>query len=95
VTDLIVLLRNKTTVVWLGLTAATLLSYALGADHGIGSSSGHTVASTIILIVALTKVRFVGQWFMELREAPAVLRWLFDGYVVALFGLLWAMYLAA
>ena len=40
-TALAPLLRTRTTAVWLLLTAATVLSWSLGADHGLGLSHGH------------------------------------------------------
>ena len=73
------MLRTPTTVVWLVLIAATVLSWMLGTDHGFGATD-HTLSSVVILLVAFVKVRFIGLWFMELREAPVVLRLLFEGY---------------
>lgn len=69
------LLRGPFAVVWLFLIAATLLSWYLGADHGIHD---HRVATAVILLVAFVKVRFVGLYFMELRDAPRRLRTLFE-----------------
>lgn len=63
------LLRARSTLVWLLLVVVTLLSWALGADHGVGS----TVA-VVVLGLAVVKVRFVGLDFMELRTAPLILR---------------------
>lgn len=80
---------------WLGLTLATLLSFALGSDHGAESDPGRRLASLAILAVAFGKVRFVGRWFMELREAPAVMGLLLDAYCAGVFVLLAAMYLSA
>jgi hypothetical protein len=94
-TTLLDLLRVKTIIVWFGLTAATLLSFSLGAGENLGADTDHQVASALILAVALTKVRFVGRWFMELREAPAVLARLFDAYCLLCFVLLIGFYLAA
>ncbi|MBB3748385.1 heme/copper-type cytochrome/quinol oxidase subunit 4 [Mycolicibacterium sp. BK634] len=69
------LLRGPFSLVWLGLIGATLLSWYLGADHGVHDRH---VATTLILIVAFVKVRFVGLYFMELRDAPRRLRALFE-----------------
>jgi hypothetical protein len=87
------MLRTPSTAVWLVLIAATTISWMLGTDHGFGSSN-HAASSVLILMIAFVKVRFIGLWFMELREAPAVLRSLFEAYclivctmTVALFSL--------
>jgi heme/copper-type cytochrome/quinol oxidase subunit 4 len=69
------LLRGPFLVVWVILIAATFVSWFLGADHGIGN---HQVATALILLVAFVKVRFVGLYFMELRDAPQRLRLLFE-----------------
>lgn len=77
--SLITLLRSRVTLVWIVLIAATALSWMLGTDHGI-SSDDQSVASVVILLVAFVKIRFIGLWFMELREAPWILRGLFEAY---------------
>jgi heme/copper-type cytochrome/quinol oxidase subunit 4 len=58
---------------------ATVVSWVLGTSHGIHD---RTLASIAILIIAFVKVRFVGLYFMELREAPNPLRALFETYCV-------------
>ncbi|WP_224393191.1 cytochrome C oxidase subunit IV family protein [Pseudonocardia sp. ICBG1293] len=70
--------RDRVTVVWAVLVAVTTVSWVLGT----GPVSG-TAASVVVLVLALFKVRLVGLYFMELRDAPVVLRLLFEGYCVA------------
>jgi hypothetical protein len=82
------LFRARSTVVWIGLVAATIVSWAVGSEHGTGS----TVA-VVVLGVALFKVRYVGLDFMELRQAPVLLRGVFECYCVALWCVLAGMYL--
>jgi hypothetical protein len=82
------LLRARSTAVWLPLVAMTLVSWALGADHGVGS----TIA-VVVLVLAVVKVRFVGLDFMELRTAPLILRALFEAYCIVLWMVLTGMYL--
>ena len=48
-----------------------------------------------ILVVAAVKVRLVGLYFMELRDAPPLLRGMFELYVVALLAGLVGFLLAA
>jgi caa(3)-type oxidase subunit IV len=85
-------LRTRATSVWAVLVIATTISWALGSDQGFGPD-GHTLASVVILVVALFKVRLVGLYFMELREAPPALRGVFEGYCVAVCGLTIGMFL--
>jgi hypothetical protein len=84
VTVLAPLLRTRTSAVWLLLTAATVMSWALGTHHGLAIA---------ILVIAFVKIRFVGLYFMELRGAPPALRTAFEFYCAAVFLTLSAMYL--
>lgn len=71
------LLRDRVTVVWFALIAATLASWTLGVGHELPA----TYAGVSIIVIAAVKVRFVGCYFMELRDAPLPLLWLFEGWV--------------
>jgi caa(3)-type oxidase subunit IV len=82
------LLRNRAGASWLVLIAATLVSWAVGADHGTGS-----MAAVVVLAIAAIKVRLVGLDFMELRHAPIPLRAAFECYCVGMWALLSALYL--
>ena len=82
------LFRARSTIVWLGLVMATLVSFTIGVDHGIGSG-----VALWVLALALIKVRYVGLDFMELREAPLILRGIFETYCLALWLVLAGMYL--
>lgn len=73
------LVRTRATAVWAFLIALTALSWALGTRHGFGGS-GHRTASVVILMVALFKVRLVGLYFMDLRNAPIALRGVFEAW---------------
>jgi hypothetical protein len=82
------LLKNRAGVSWLLLVAATLVSWAVGAEHGTGSA-----VAVLVLGIAAIKVRLVGLDFMELRHAPIPLRAVFEGYCVGMWVLLSALYL--
>jgi len=86
VTVLAPLLRTRTSAVWLLLTVATVLSWALGTHRGLAIA---------ILVIAFVKIRFVGLYFMELRGAPPALRAVFETYCLAVLLMLSAMYLFA
>jgi phosphate/sulfate permease len=79
--------RNRAGASWLVLIAATLLSFALGADHGTGS-----LMVVVVLGIAAIKVRLVGLDFMELRHAPVPLRVAFEVYCVGLWAMLSGLY---
>lgn len=73
------LLRERVTVVWLGLLALTILTtWVLSKDI-----VGPTVAVTGIFVVAAVKVRLVMLDFMELRTAPLPVRVVFEGWIAA------------
>jgi hypothetical protein len=82
------LFRARYTAVWVVLVVATIVSWAVGHGHGTESA-----IAVVVLAVAAIKVRFVGLDFMELRDAPFFLRGIFEGYCVALWSVLTAMYL--
>lgn len=81
--------RNKTTLVWFGLIAATLLSWFVGVGHELGEGC----AGVVILLIAFVKVRFVGRYFMELRHAPRGLAAVFDAWIVVVAAALIGLFL--
>jgi len=84
------LLRSAITVVWLALIALTLTSWWLGTEDAVGSIKA---ANILILVVAFAKVRFVGLYFMELRNAPVPLRLIFEGWCVVVSTVVLLLYL--
>lgn len=86
------LLKSSSTVVWLFLIVATVVSWALGTDHG--GISNLTAASLVILVVAFVKIRFIGLYFMELKDAPIVLRAILEAYCLVVCGVVVGFYLA-
>lgn len=82
------LFRAQSTVVWIVLVAATIVSWSVGSQHDTGSA-----IAVVVLGVAVFKVRYVGLDFMELRQAPLLLRGMLDGYCVVLWCVLAGMYL--
>jgi hypothetical protein len=82
------LFRARSTVVWIVLVVATIVSWAVGSEHGTGSA-----IAVVVLGVAVFKVRYVGLDFMELRQAPLLLRGMFEVYCVVLWCVLAGMYL--
>lgn len=85
------LLRDRITVVWLALIAATLASWTLGVGHGLPA----TYSGVSIIVIAAVKVRFVGRYFMELRDAPIPLLWVFEGWVALASAMMIGLFLLA
>lgn len=83
------LIRSRATLIWALLVGATLLSWELG--HGLGVQDTR-VAGSLILIVAMVKVRFVMLDFMEIRHAPPWMRIGAEVWTVGLAALLVALF---
>lgn len=83
-------LLSRTAVVWAVLVVATVASWLLGADHSLAGSHWPSV---VVLVIAMAKVRFVGIYFMELRDAPTPFRVAFEAYCGVVLLLLIGMYL--
>lgn len=72
------LLASRPTLIWALLVLGTLVSFGT-TDPGADSAR---LARVAILLIAFAKVLLVGREFMELRHAPPLLLWLFQGWVV-------------
>jgi hypothetical protein len=68
--------RNRITLVWAILVAATFLSFE---TMTLGNAF---LLRSLILVIAFAKVLLVGREFMELRHAPPLLLWLFQLWAV-------------
>lgn len=73
--------NRRLLVVWLVLAALTV-SY-LWIDHSAnGSPRSNVVVTCGVIFIALVKVRIIFREFMEVRQAPALLRRLTDAWVL-------------
>jgi caa(3)-type oxidase subunit IV len=79
-------------VVWVALVVFTLASFALGGEHLIDDD---TIAAAVVVGIAAVKIRLVGIHFMELRDAPVILRGFFEVYCVLLFVVIMGIHVAA
>jgi hypothetical protein len=86
------LLRSRITLIWVVLILATLTSLLLGADDLVTAVK---LASVLVIVIAFIKVRLVGLYFMELRDAPVPLRLIFEGYCLVVCVALVVMFLVA
>ncbi|MCX2932373.1 cytochrome C oxidase subunit IV family protein [Mycobacterium sp. CVI_P3] len=78
------MLRERVTAVWLGLMALTVLTTWILSKDVVAPAA----AVTGIFLMAATKVRFVMLDFMELRDAPVLVRAVFEAWIVVLTGLI-------
>ncbi len=84
-------LRNPLTYVWAFLTLITIASWWISRSSGAEFKINPAVTAGVLLI-ALIKSRLVLRYFMEVRTAPAWLRWVCDGWLMVAFGLIFAFY---
>ena len=83
------LLQNRATASYGIAMGLTLLTFWLAVGDGadlIGESADVVWAQA--LVIAGIKVRLVLLDFMDLRTAPAVLRWSFEAYTFGIVGVL-------
>ena len=83
------LLRNPVSIVWAALMLATCASIWLLSKNSVTPE----VATVAIMLVAAVKVRLVIRHFMEVRRAPLALRFICDGWLLAVAALIMAVYL--
>jgi hypothetical protein len=74
--------KKRLMVVWLVLSAITLLYLWVGSVDPARALRPSAVVTSSAIVMALIKVRIVFREFMEVRHAPVLLRRLTDGWVV-------------
>ena len=83
------LLRKPVTIVWAALMLATCASTWLLSKNSVTPE----VATVAIMLIAAVKVRLVIRYFMEVRWAPLALRFICDGWLLAVTALILTVYL--
>jgi Prokaryotic Cytochrome C oxidase subunit IV len=73
---------RRITLIWILLVTLTFGSFVIGIEQGSGFAAQ---AALIIIGIALFKVGLIGLHYMDLRSAPAGLRMIFEGYLLAVF----------
>jgi heme/copper-type cytochrome/quinol oxidase subunit 4 len=84
------LLRKPVTIVWAALMLATCASTWLLSKNSVTPE----VATVAIMLIAAVKVRLVIRYFMEVRRASLALRFICDGWLLAVTALIMTVYLA-
>ena len=69
-------------VVWLALSAITLVSLWMGSLDGRDALTPNAMISSSAIVIALIKMRIIFREFMEVRHAPVLLSRLTDAWVV-------------
>ncbi len=72
---------TRSALTWFGLCAITLISWWLGTRHGQGSVAPNAAVTLGVIGIAAVKVRVIFREFMEVRNAPALLRHLTDAWL--------------
>jgi Prokaryotic Cytochrome C oxidase subunit IV len=73
--------NKRLLVVWVVLASLTLAYVWI--DHSLdGALRPSAVATSCVLVIAVVKVRIIFREFMEVRQAPAMLRRLTDAWVI-------------
>ena len=76
---------RRPTIVWLGLVAATFVTYGLATRHPFAATSGK-LAAAVAIGVGIAKAAFIGLEFMEIRGAPRALRFALLAWCAAVGG---------
>jgi hypothetical protein len=83
--------EKRLALVWLGLSAVTVVSLYVGSSSGHGAFRPDALITFSVIVIALIKVRVILREFMEVRHAPALLCRLTDIWLtltaVALLGI--------
>jgi hypothetical protein len=83
------LLREPVSIVWAALMLATYATTWLLSNNSVTPE----VATVTIVLIAAFKVRLVMRHFMEVRRAPLALRFVCDGWLLAVTALILTVYL--
>jgi heme/copper-type cytochrome/quinol oxidase subunit 4 len=83
------LLCKPVSIVWAALMLATCASTWLLSKNAVTPE----VATVAIVVIAAVKVRLVIGYFMEVRWAPLALRFICDGWLLAVTALIVTVYL--
>jgi apolipoprotein N-acyltransferase len=81
---MIATLKSRLSLVWLGLSVITVVSWWIGSRHGQQSFVPNAAISYSVILMAALKIRVIVSEFMEVRHAPPLLRRLMDAWLALL-----------
>jgi len=87
--------NRRMTLVWLILSAVTLLAWWIGGHRTSGGVHPAPAIAVGAIAITVVKVRLIITEFMDLRHAPVLLRRLLDAWLVCFSGAMLAAYFLA
>jgi hypothetical protein len=75
--------QSRLLITWSALCAITLLAWWIGAHHGRGSLRPDAPVALSAIAITLIKVRVIIREFMDVRHAPARLKYVTDAWLGA------------
>lgn len=81
------------TVVWLALSAITVVSWWLAPGHSGGHAGASIPITVLAIVLGFVKCRLIIRYFMEVRTAPKWLRHSTDAWLLTLWTAVLAIYL--
>lgn len=85
--------EKAVTQTWLLLVAITVGSWWLAPAQYSGTLRASVPITALVLVLTLIKSRLIIRQFMEVRTAPKWLKLATDGWLMVLFGAIFAIYL--
>jgi hypothetical protein len=84
--------NGRLLIAWLALVGVTLLSWRIGAGENRGVLRLNTMLTCGVLLISAVKVRLIIREFMEVGQAPSLLRRLSDGVMLLAFAIMIGIY---
>ncbi|MGW5381573.1 cytochrome C oxidase subunit IV family protein [Nocardia sp. NPDC003963] len=81
------------TIVWLALSATTVLSWWLAPGHSAAPVSPSTVVTVAAILLGALKTRLVLRYFLEVGTGPRWLRVSTDAWLIVVWGAVLGIYL--
>jgi len=75
------LIRDRITLVWLGLVLASCISWETGSGSALALDA--SMLGALVLAIAFVKARYIMLEFMELRHAPLWMRLAAEAWALA------------
>lgn len=74
--------QSRLLIAWFVLSAITLIAWWLGAHHGEGPLRPDPAVGLGAMAITLVKVRVIIREFMDVRHAPAKLKYVTDAWLI-------------
>jgi hypothetical protein len=75
----------RVTLIWALLSGVTILSWWLGSEHEGQVFELNFAITLAVVFIALFKMRFIMREFMEVRTAPAWIKYVSDAWLATVF----------